>query len=139
MNQELYTELTTVDDTTLQIEVITDKTTETEILTFTSKLSLTRYLDRLRKNLYKTDIPICIKDTLRNITVKFNLDTQPHQKSHTKEKRLRGDNLRFKPKTMVKVDKSSRDIKRDKIKSIMRDIRFGDMSIAKEKLSRLFG
>ena len=139
MNQELYTELTTVDDTTLQIEVITDKTTETEILTFTSKLSLTRYLDRLRKNLYKTDIPICIKDTLRNITVKFNLDTQPHQKSHTTEKRLRGDNLRFKPKTMVKVEKSSRDIKRDKIKSIMRDIRFGDMSIAKEKLSRLFG
>ena len=139
MNQELYTELTTVDNTTLQIDVITDKTIETELLTFTSKLSLTRYLDRLRKNLYKTDIPICIKDTLRNITVKFNLDTQPHQKSHTKEKRLRSDNLRFNPKTMVKVEKSSRDIKREQIKSIMRDIRFGDMSIAKEKLSRLFG
>ena len=139
MNQELYTELTTVDNTTLQIDVITDKTIETELLTFTSKLSLTRYLDRLRKNLYKTDIPICIKDTLRNITVKFNLDTQPHKKSHTEEKRMRGDNLRFNPKTMVKVEKSSRDIKREQIKSIMRDIRFGDMSIAKNKLSKLFG
>ena len=29
MNQELYTELTTVDNTTLQIDVITDKTIET--------------------------------------------------------------------------------------------------------------
>ena len=139
MNQELYTELTTVDNTTLQIDVITDKTIETELLTFTSKLSLTRYLDRLRKNLYKTDIPICIKDTLRNITVKFNLDTHPTQESHSIEKRVRGDNLRFNPKTMVKVEKSSRDIKREQIKSIMRDIRFGDMSIAKNKLSKLFG
>ena len=52
---------------------------------------------------------------------------------------MRGDNLRFNPKTMVKVEKSSRDIKREQIKSIMRDIRFGDMSIAKNKLSKLFG
>ena len=139
MKQDSYTELTTINDKTLQIDVYTDNNIDTEHLTFTSKLSLTKYLDRLRKNLYKTDIPICIKDTIRNITVKFNLDTHPHQKSHTKEKRLRGDNLRFNPKTMVKVEKSSRDIKREQIKSIMRDIRFGDMSIAKNKLSKLFG
>ena len=76
MKQDLYTELTTINDKTLQIDVYTDNNIDTEHLTFTSKLSLTKYLDRLRKNLYKTDIPICIKDTIRNITVKFNLDTQ---------------------------------------------------------------
>ena len=139
MKQDLYTELTTINDKTLQIDVITKETTETELLTFTSKLSLTKYLDRLRKNLYKTDIPICIKDTLRNITVKFNLDTHPTQRSHSIEKRLRGDNLRFNPKSMVRVEKSSRDIKKERIKSIMRDIRFGDMNIAKDKLSKFFG
>ena len=129
----------TINDKTLQIDVYTDNKKETELLTFTSKLSLTKYLDRLRKNLYKTDIPICIKDTLRNITVKFNLDTQPNQKSHSIEKRLRGDSLRFIPKTMVRVEKSSRNIKRERIKSIMRDIRFGDMSLAKHKLNKFFG
>ena len=139
MKQDLYTELTTINDKTLQIDVITNETTETELLTFTSKLSLTKYLDRLRKNLYKTDIPICIKDTIRNITVKFNLDTHPTQRSHSIEKRLRGDNLRFNPKSMVRVEKSGKDIKKERIKSIMRDIRFGDMSLAKNKLSKLFG
>jgi hypothetical protein len=139
MNQDLFTELTTINDKTLQIDVYTDNKKETELLTFTSKLSLTKYLDRLRKNLYRTDIPICIKDTLRNITVKFNLDTQPNQKSHSIEKRLRGDSLRFIPKTMVRVEKSSRNIKRERIKSIMRDIRFGDMSLAKDKLNKFFG
>ena len=139
MKQDLYTELTTINDKTLQIDVITNETTETELLTFTSKLSLTKYLDRLRKNLYKTDIPICIKDTIRNITVKFNLDTHPTQRSHSIEKRLRGDNLRFNPKSMVRVEKSSKDIKRERIKSIMRDIRFGDMSLAKDELSKFFG
>ena len=53
MKQDLYTELTTINNKTLQIDVITNETTETELLTFTSKLSLTKYLDRLRKNLYK--------------------------------------------------------------------------------------
>ena len=138
MNQDLFTELTTINDKTLQIDVYTDNKKETELLTFTSKLSLTKYLDRLRKNLYKTDIPICIKDTLRNITVKFNLDTHPNQKSHSIEKRLRGDSLRFIPKTMVRVEKSSRNIKRERIKSIMRDIRFGDMRQAKDKLNKFF-
>jgi len=52
---------------------------------------------------------------------------------------LRDDSLRFIPKTMVKVEKSSRNIKRERIKSIMRDIRFGDMSIAKHKLNKFFG
>ena len=139
MNQDLFTELTTINDKTLQIDVYTDNKKETELLTFTSKLSLTKYLDRLRKNLYKTDVPICINDTIRNITVKFNLDTHPNQKSHSIEKRLRGDSLRFIPKTMVKVEKSSRNIKRERIKSIMRDIRFGDMSLAKHKLNKFFG
>ena len=138
MKQDLYTELTTINDKTLQIDVITNETTETELLTFTSKLSLTKYLDRLRKNLYKTDIPICIKDTIRNITVKFNLDTHPTQRSHSIEKRLRGDNLRFNPKSMVRVEKSSKEIKKERIKSIMRDIRFGDMSTAKDKLNKFF-
>ena len=139
MNQDLYTELTTINDKTLQIDVYTDNNIDTDHLTFTSKLSLTKYLDRLRKNLYKTDIPICIKDTLRNITVKFNLDTHPTQRSHSIEKRLRGDNLRFNPKSMVRVEKAIRDIKKERIKSIMRDIRFGDMSLAKDKLSKFFG
>ena len=139
MKQDLYTELTTINDKTLQIDVYTDNNIDTEHLTFTSKLSLTKYLDRLRKNLYKTDIPICIKDTIRNITVKFNLDTHPTQQSHSIEKRVRGDNLRFNPKSMVRVEKSSKEIKKERIKSIMRDIRFGDMSLAKNKLNKLFG
>ena len=139
MKQDLYTELTTINDKTLQIDVYTGNNIDTEHLTFTSKLSLTKYLDRLRKNLYKTDIPICIKDTIRNITVKFNLDTHPTQQSHSIEKRVRGDNLRFNPKSMVRVEKSSKEIKKERIKSIMRDIRFGDMSLAKNKLSKLFG
>ena len=139
MIKDLFTELTTINDKTIQIDVISNETIETEFLTFTSKLSLTKYLDRLRKNLYKTDVPICINDTIRNITVKFNLDTHPNQKSHSIEKRLRGDNLRFNPKSMVRVEKSSKDIKKEQIKSIMRDIRFGDMSLAKNKLSKFFG
>ena len=139
MKQDLYTELTTINDKTLQIDVYTGNNIDTEHLTFTSKLSLTKYLDRLRKNLYKTDIPICIKDTIRNITVKFNLDTHPTQESHSIEKRVRGDNLRFNPKSMVRVEKSGKDIKKERIKSIMRDIRFGDMSTAKDKLSKFFG
>ena len=139
MIKDLFTEMTTINDKTIQIDVISNETTETEFLTFTSKLSLTKYLDRLRKNLYKTDVPICINDTIRNITVKFNLDTHPNQKSHSIENRLRGDNLRFNPKSMVRVEKSSRDIKKEQIKSIMRDIRFGDMSLAKNKLSKFFG
>ena len=139
MTKDLFTEMTTINDKTIQIDVISNETIETEFLTFTSKLSLTKYLDRLRKNLYKTDVPICINDTIRNITVKFNLDTHPNQKSHSIEKRLRGDNLRFIPKTMVRVEKSSRNIKRERIKSIMRDIRFGDMSLAKDKLNKFFG
>ena len=57
MIKDLFTELTTINDKTLQIDVISEETTETELLTFTSKLSLTKYLDRLRKNLYKTDVP----------------------------------------------------------------------------------
>tara|TARA_R110002020_G_scaffold83096_10_gene205843 strand:- start:813 stop:1232 length:420 start_codon:yes stop_codon:yes gene_type:complete len=139
MIKDLFTELTTINDKTLQIDVISEETTETELLTFTSKLSLTKYLDRLRKNLYKTDVPICINDTIRNITVKFNLDTHPTQPSRTIEKRLRDNNLRFNPKSMVRVEKSSRDIKKEQIKSIMRDIRFGDMNLAKNKLSKYFG
>jgi hypothetical protein len=40
---------------------------------------------------------------------------------------------------MVRVEKSSKEIKKERIKSIMRDIRFGDMSLAKNKLSKFFG
>jgi hypothetical protein len=40
---------------------------------------------------------------------------------------------------MVRVEKSSKEIKKERIKSIMRDILFGDMSLAKNKLSKFFG
>ena len=111
----------------------------TETLTFTSKLSLTKYLDRLRKNLYKTDIPLCIVDTIRNITTKFNLTeltSEVAQKLNHQQKR--SDKLRFIPKTMVKVEKSSKDIRKDRIKDILRDIRFGDLNQAKHKLDKYF-
>ena len=139
MKEELYTELRTLSNTELQIEVITDKTINSEILEFESKLSLLKYIDRLRKNLHKTDMSVCIIDDIRNITYKFNLDNTEHQKSHTKEKRLRGDNLRFIPKTMVKVEKSSKEIKKEKIQNIMMDISVGNLEVAKDELEKLFG
>ena len=89
MTQEIYTELRTLSNKELQIEVITDKT--------------------------------------------------KHQEPHTVEKRLRGDNLRFIPKSMVKVEKSSKDIKKEKIQSIMIDISVGNLQVAKDELEKLFG
>jgi len=139
MKEQLYTELRTISNTELQIEVITDKTINSEVLEFESKNSLLKYIDRLRKNLHTTDMSLCIIDNIRNITYKFNLDNTEHQKSHTKEKRLRGDNLRFIPKTMVKVEKSSKDIKKEKIESIMIDISVGNLQVAKDELEKLFG
>ena len=139
MKEELYTELRTISNTELQIEVITDKTINSEVLEFESKNSLLKYIDRLRKNLHTTNMSLCIIDDIRNITYKFNLDNTKHQKTHTREKRLRGDNLRFIPKTMVKVEKSSKDIKKEKIESIMIDISVGNLQVAKDELEKLFG
>ena len=76
MNKKPTTEIITIDDTTLEIKVYTEENTTSKIITFTSKLSLTKYIDRLRKNLYKTDIPLSIIDTIRNITLKFNINEQ---------------------------------------------------------------
>ena len=44
MNKQPFTEITTVNDTTLKIEVFTDNDSTTEEITFTSKISLTNYI-----------------------------------------------------------------------------------------------
>ena len=59
MTQELYTELRTISNTELQIEVITDKTINSEILEFESKLTVPTY----RKKLYERRIIYRIKNT----------------------------------------------------------------------------
>ena len=139
MNNKPTTEITTINDKTLKIEVYTENNSTSEIITFTSKLSLTNYIDRLRKNLYKTDIPLIIVDTIRNTTLKFNITEQTKETTeHLKNQVKRGDSLRFRPKTMVSVEKSDKNIKKDRIKDILRDIRFGDMSQAKLKLDKYF-
>ena len=84
MNKQPFTEITTINDKTLKIEVFTDDNSTTEEITFTSKISLTNYIDRLRKNLSKQidektgevvqpqiNIPLCIIDTIRNTTLKL--------------------------------------------------------------------
>ena len=114
-----YTEFKTLDNKTLQVKIITDNITESEILTFTSKLSLTNYIDRLRKNLNTTNVPIVILDNVRNLTFKLNFSTQPISKSKSVEKRVRGDNLRYIPKTMVSVSKTNKTIKTEKLRKIM--------------------
>ena len=114
-----YTEFKTLDNKTLQVKIITDNITESEILTFTSELSLTNYIDRLRKNLNGTDVPIVILDNVRNLTFKLNFDTQPISKSNSVEKRVRGDNLRYIPKTMVSVSNTNKTIKTEKLRKIM--------------------
>ena len=114
-----YTEFKTLDNKTLQVKIITDNITESEILTFTSKLSLTNYIDRLRKNLNTTNVPIVILDNVRNLTFKLNFDTQPISKSNSVEKRVRGDNLRYIPKTMVSVSNTNKTIKTEKLRKIM--------------------
>ena len=114
-----YTEFRTIDNKTLRVKIITDNITESEILTFTSKLSLTNYIDRLRKNLNTTDVPIVILDNVRNLTFKLNFDTQPLPKSKSVEKRVRGDNLRYIPKTMVSVSNTNKTIKTEKLRKIM--------------------
>ena len=116
---DYYTEFKTLDDTTIQVKIITDNITESQIITFTSKLSLTNYIDRLRKNMNGELIPIVILDNVRNLTFKLNFDTQPLPKSKSIEKRVRGDNLRFIPKTMVSVSKTNKTIKSEKLRSIM--------------------
>ncbi len=139
MNKKPFTEITTLNNKTIKIDVYTENEVTSETLTFTSKLSLTKYLDRLRKNLHKTDIPLCIIYTVRNITTKFNLtelNSEVAQKLNHQQKR--SDKLRFIPKTMVKVEKSSKDIRKDRIKDILRDIRFGDLNQAKHKLDKYF-
>jgi hypothetical protein len=55
MNKKPFTEITTLNNKTIKIDVYTENEVTSETLTFTSKLSLTKYLDRLRKNLHKTD------------------------------------------------------------------------------------
>ena len=114
-----HTEFETLDSQTLQVKIITDNITESEILTFTSKLSLINYIDRLRNNLNGTDVPIVILDTVRNLTFKLNFNTQPLSKSKSIEKRVRGDNLRFIPKTMVSVSNTNKTIKTEKLRKIM--------------------
>ena len=116
---DYYTEFKTLDNQTLQLKVITDNITETDIITFTSKLSLIKYIDRLRKNLNGTDVPIVILDNVRNLTFKLNFNTQPLSKSKSIEKRVRGDNLRFIPKTMVSVSNTNKTIKTEKLQKIM--------------------
>ena len=114
-----YTEFRTIDNKTLRVKIITDNITESEILTFTSKLSLINYIDRLRNNLNGTDVPIVILDTVRNLTFKLNFNTQPLSKSKSIEKRVRGENLRYIPKTMVSVSKTNKTIKTEKLRKIM--------------------
>tara|TARA_R100001480_G_scaffold96176_2_gene101202 strand:+ start:196 stop:660 length:465 start_codon:yes stop_codon:yes gene_type:complete len=152
MNKEPFTEITTIDDTTVKIEVFTDDDSTTEKITFTSKLSLTNYIDRLRKNLSKQideetgeiiqpqiNIPLCIIDTIRNTTLKFNMTEQSQEVTQNlNHQTKRSDKLRFIPKTMVKVEKSSKDIRKERIKEIMRDIKFGDINQAKHKLDKYF-
>ena len=139
MNKQPFTEITTVNDTTLKIEVFTDNDSNTEEITFTSKISLTNYIDKLRKNLYKVKIPVCIIDTIRNTTLKFNMTEQNQEVTQNlNHQSKRSDKLRFIPKTMVKVEKSSKDIKKQRIKDIMRDIRFGDINQAKHKMDKYF-
>ena len=139
MNKEPFTEITTVNDTTLKIEVFTDNDSTTEEITFTSKISLTNYIDKLRKNLYKVKIPVCIIDTIRNTTLKFNMTEQSQEVAQNlNHQTKRSDKLRFIPKTMVKVEKSSKDIRKQRIKDIMRDIKFGDINQAKHKLDKYF-
>ena len=139
MNKQPFTEITTVNDTTLKIEVFTDNDSTTEEITFTSKISLTNYIDRLRKNLYKEKIPVCIIDTIRNTTLKFNMTEQSQEVTQNlNHQTKRSDKLRFIPKTMVKVEKSSKDIRKERIKEIMRDIKFGDINQAKHKLDKYF-
>ena len=139
MNKKPFTEITTVNDTTLKIEVFTDNDSTTEEITFTSKISLTNYIDKLRKNLYKVKIPVCIIDTIRNTTLKFNMAEQSQEVAQNlNHQSKRSDKLRFIPKTMVKVEKSSKDIRKQRIKDIMRDIKFGDINQAKHKLDKYF-
>jgi len=152
MNKKPTTEIITIDDTTLEIKVYTEENTTSEIITFTSKLSLTKYIDRLRKNLSKqidkktgeviqpqTDIPLSIIDTIRNITLKFNITEQSEEVTQDLNHQVKkSDKLRFIPKTMVKVEKSSKDIKKERIKEILRDIQFGDMKEAQHKLDKYF-
>ena len=114
-----HTEFETLDSQSLQVTIITDNITESEILTFTSEISLTKYIDRLRSNLNGTEVPIVILDNVRNLTFKLNFNTQPLSKSKSIEKRVRGDNLRFIPKTMVSVSKTNKTIKSEKLRSIM--------------------
>ena len=152
MNKKPTTEIITIDDTTLEIKVYTEENTTSKIITFTSKLSLTKYIDRLRKNLSKqidkktgeviqpqTDIPLSIIDTIRNITLKFNITEQSEEVTQDLNHQVKkSDKLRFIPKTMVKVEKSSKDIKKERIKEILRDIQFGDMKEAQHKLDKYF-
>ena len=130
---DYYTEFKTLDNQTLQLKVITDNITETDIITFTSKLSLIKYIDRLRKNLSKqidketgeiiqtqTKIPLCIIDTIRNITTRFNLTEQSQKVTQELSNQLkRSDRLRFIPKTMVSVSKTDKTIKSEKLQKIM--------------------
>ena len=152
MNKQPHTEITTINETTVKIEVFTDNDSTTEKITFTSKLSLTNYIDRLRKNLSKQideetgeiiqpqiKIPLCIIDTIRNTTLKFNMTEQSQEVTQNlNHQTKRSDKLRFIPKTMVKVEKSSKDIRKERIKEIMRDIKFGDINQAKHKLDKYF-
>ena len=147
-----YTQLTTLDNQTLQIEVFTGEKSNAKTLTFTSKLSLTNYIDRLRKTTCKhvnketgeitppeITYPLCIIDNVRNMTFKFNMTEQSQKTSvQLSHKVTRSDNLRFRPPTMVKVEKSSKDIRKERIQDIVRDIEFGDLDQAKHKLDKYF-
>ena len=151
--KEPYTEILTIDEKTLQIEVFTGEKSSTKTVTFTSKLSLTNYLDRLRKNLSKqvdeetgqtihpqTDIPLCIIDTIRDITTRFNLTKQSQEVTQELSHQLkRGDKLRFRPPTMLKVEKSNKEIRKERMMEILEDIKFGDLEQAKHKMDKYFG
>tara|TARA_Y100000593_G_scaffold61976_1_gene114826 strand:+ start:7926 stop:8336 length:411 start_codon:yes stop_codon:yes gene_type:complete len=134
-----YTEIKTINDKKILIEVSTDNKTETQEVTFTSKLSTTNYIDRLKKNLIGTTEKICIIDTIRNITIKHNFNNKSSNNSKSKEKRLKTDNLRFKPPSLVTCVKSNKDIKNERIKEILMEIELGNFKNVENKVKQYFG
>tara|TARA_R100000781_G_C4047764_1_gene116380 strand:+ start:69 stop:518 length:450 start_codon:yes stop_codon:yes gene_type:complete len=147
-----HTVITTINNKKILIEVSTDNKIETQEVTFTSKLSTTNYIDRLRKKTVKQidkdtgkvtlpeiTTPLCIIDTIRNITTKHNFSNKSSNNSKSKEKRLKTDNLRFIPPSLVTCIKSNKDIKKERIKEILMDIEMGNFKNVENKVKQYFG
>jgi len=114
----MYTELNTINDKKIQITVSTDSITETQDINFTCRQSTILYIERLQTNLQGTQQKICINDTLRGITFKHNL-TQSTKESQSKQKRLKTDNVKYRPNELVVCEKSNAEINRERIEQIM--------------------